>query len=90
MLTITIVTILGGAVLGLRRKVYILIPAAMFVLVFVISLGVALGAGIWGIALDMLVATTALQLGYAGGSAFTAARAAGHFRPRALNYSHQP
>jgi hypothetical protein len=84
MLTITIVTVLGGAVLGLRHKVFILMPAATFVLVFVIGLGVARGASIWEIALEMLVATTALQLGYAGGSAFTAARAAASRRRRTL------
>jgi len=74
MLTLTIVTILVGAVLGLRYKVFILLPAVTFVLVFVIGVGVARGAGIWRIALDMMVATAALQLGYAGGSAFAAAR----------------
>jgi len=71
LLTLTIVTVLGGAVLGLRYKVFILLPAATFVLVFVIGVGVARGAGIWRIALEMMVAMTAL---YAGGSAFTAAR----------------
>ena len=74
MLTLTIVTILVGAVLGLRHKVFTLLPAVMFVLAFVIGVDVARGAGIWRIALDMMVATTALQLGYAGGSAFAAAR----------------
>jgi len=74
LLTLTIVTVLGGAVLGLRYKVFILLPAATFVSVFVIGVGVARGAGIWRIALEMMVAMTALQLGYAGGSAFTAAR----------------
>jgi len=74
MLTLTIVTILCGAVLGLRYKIFILLPAATFMLVFVIGVGVARGAGIWRIALDMMVTMTALQLGYAGGSAFAAAR----------------
>jgi hypothetical protein len=74
MLTLTIVTILCGAMLGLRYKIFILLPAATFMLVFVIGVGVARGAGIWGIALDMMVATTAMQLGYAGVSAFAAAR----------------
>lgn len=74
MLTLTIVTMLGGAVLGLRYKVFILLPASTFVLVCVIGVGVARGAGIWRIALDVMVATTALQLGYAGGSAFAAVR----------------
>ena len=74
LLTLTIVAILGGAVLGLRYKVFILLPAATFVLVFVIGVGVAYGAGIWSIALDMMIAAMALQLGYAAGSAFAAAR----------------
>jgi hypothetical protein len=74
LLILTVVTILGGALLGLRYKVFILLPAATFVLVFVIGVGVAHGDGIWSIALDMMVAATALQLGYAGGSAFAAAR----------------
>ena len=74
LLTLTIVTIVGGAVLGLRYKVFILLPASTSVLVCVIGIGVARGAGIWRIAPDVIVATTALQLGYAGGSAFAAAR----------------
>jgi hypothetical protein len=74
LLILTVVTILGGAVLGLRRKVFILLPAAAFALVFVIGVDVARGVGIWRIALDAMVAMTALQLGYAGGSAFAAAR----------------
>jgi hypothetical protein len=61
LLILTLVTILGGAVLGLRYKVFILLPAATFVLVFVIGVGAARGAAIWRIALDMVVATTALQ-----------------------------
>ena len=67
MLTLTVVAMLSGAVLGLRYKVLILAPAITFALVFVV--GFAREAGIWWIALDMVVVTTALQLGYLGGSA---------------------
>jgi hypothetical protein len=74
MLTHTVVAMLSGAVLGLRYKVLILAPAIMFALVFVV--GLAREAGIWWIALDMVVVTTALQLGYLGGSALAAALAA--------------
>jgi hypothetical protein len=74
LLILTVITLLGGAVLGLRYKVFILLPAAAFVLVFVVGVGVAHGAGIWSIALHMFVTATALQLGYAGGSALAAAR----------------
>jgi hypothetical protein len=70
---ITVVAILGGAVLGLRYKVLILAPAITFALVFVAGVGLAREAGIWWIALDMVVVTTALQLGYLGGSALAAA-----------------
>ncbi len=74
MLILTVITLLGGALLGLRYKVFILFPATTLVLVVVIGVGVAREAGTWRIALDVMVATTALQLGYAGGSAFAAAR----------------
>ena len=74
MLTHTVVAMLSGAVLGLRYKVLILAPAITFALVFVV--GFAREAGIWWIALDMVVVTTALQLGYLGGSALAAARSA--------------
>jgi hypothetical protein len=71
---LTAFTIATGAVLGLRYKVLILVPALLFVLLAVIGGGVARGAGIWAIALEMLVASTALQLGYVAGSAFDLAR----------------
>jgi hypothetical protein len=71
---LTTFTIVGGAVLGLRYKVLILAPTLLFVLLAVIGVGVARGAGIWAIALEMLVASTALQLGYVAGSAFALAR----------------
>ena len=77
MLTHTVVAMLSGAVLGLRYKVLILAPAITFALVFVV--GFAREAGIWWIALDMVVVTTALQLGYLGGSALAAAQL---WRPR--------
>lgn len=71
---LTAITIVGGAVLDLRYKVSILVPALLFVLLAVIGVGVARGAGIWAIALEILVASTALQLGYVAGSAFALAR----------------
>lgn len=45
-----------------------------FALVFLIGIGVAREAGIWWIALEMVVVATALPLGYLGGSAFAATR----------------
>ena len=71
---LTAFTLVGGAVLGLRYKVFILAPTVLFVLLAVIGVGVARGTGIWAMALEMLVASTALQLGYVAGSAFALAR----------------
>jgi hypothetical protein len=76
MILLAIVSILIGALLGLRFRVFILVPAITFALVLVIGVGVARESGIWWIALEMVVVATALQLGYLGGSAFAATRAA--------------
>jgi hypothetical protein len=75
MILLAIVSILVGALLGLRFRVFILVPAITFALALVIGVGVAREAGIWWIALEMVVVATALQLGYLGGSAFAATRA---------------
>jgi hypothetical protein len=74
LIAITIFTLAGGAVLGLRYKVFILVPAVLFAILAVIGASVARGAGIWTIVLEVLVGATALQLGYVGGSAFTLVR----------------
>ena len=84
MLTLAVVIILGGALLGFRYRVSILLPSAIFVLVVVVGVGVARGTGMWRIALDLLVTTTALQLGYVGGSAFAAARKRRKLRSRGV------
>jgi hypothetical protein len=52
--------------------------------VFLIGVGVAREAGIWWIALEMVVVATALQLGYLGGSAFAATRATARWTLRLL------
>jgi hypothetical protein len=67
LIAITIFTLAGGAVLGLRYKVFILVPAVLFAILAVIGASVARGAGIWTIVLEVLVGATALQLGYVGG-----------------------
>ena len=85
-----IVSILVGTLLGLRFRVFILVPTITFALVFVIGVGVAREAGIWWIALEMVLVATALQLGYLGGSAFAATRATDSSRSRLQSTQRQP
>jgi hypothetical protein len=63
-----------GVLLGLTFRVFILVPAALLVLVGLPSIGAASEAGaVWMIALDIGV-IAAMQLGYAGGSVVVAKR----------------
>jgi len=59
---------LVGAVLGLRFKVLILVPAIGFSVLVVTVNGIVLGESVWRLALVMVVAATAIQLGYIGGT----------------------
>jgi hypothetical protein len=62
--------ILVGAVLSLRFNIIILIPATCAALMIAAVGGTASGDGFWYSAGMMVLLTTALQLGYLGGSAF--------------------
>ena len=68
MLTLAIVCVFVGGALGLRFNVFVLIPAVGFALVFVVTFSIACNNGIWWVALAIAMVTTALQLGYLGGS----------------------
>jgi hypothetical protein len=57
-----------GAVLGLRFKVFILIPTVCFALAIAAADGYARGHTLRWIALTMITAATSLQVGYIGGS----------------------
>ena len=68
MLIITTISILVGIVVGLRFKVFILVPTVGLATALVAANGIMLGDGIWRIAATMVIAATLLQLGYVGGS----------------------
>jgi hypothetical protein len=59
---------LVGAVLGLRFKVLILVPAIGFSMVVATANGIVRGEGVWWLASVAVVAATATQLGYIAGS----------------------
>jgi hypothetical protein len=64
---------LAGVALGLRYKVVILVPAVIFVATFAMIAGIARGDHFGAIILAMVLAGTAVQLGYLIGIAIRAA-----------------
>jgi len=65
MLILTMISFLIGVVLGLRFKVFILVPAIGLALAMVAVNGA--GDGTWQLAGTMVLVATFLQLGYLGG-----------------------
>jgi hypothetical protein len=60
--------ILIGAVLGLRYKVLILVPATIFGSAATLGIGMAQMNSVWLVPLAMVLAITALQVGYLAGA----------------------
>jgi hypothetical protein len=82
MIMLALVGALAGAVLGLRYKVLILVPAIWLGVVLVVAVGIGHGDGAGSIALACAALATALQLGYLAGTftrfTIAGARAARH------------
>lgn len=78
MALLAIIGTLIGAVLGLRFKMFILVPVTSFALAIVAGGGFARGDGFLWIAAAMVLVATFVQLGYLGMSAFGAWRATSH------------
>jgi len=57
-----------GIVLGLRFKVFALVPAIVVSLIGSVAIGVGHGSGIWPNLLAILSVITGLQIGYIAGS----------------------
>jgi hypothetical protein len=69
MSTLAIVTLLTGALLGMRFKVLVLVPTVALAIVAVLAGGIAHHEEAGSIGLAMLIATIGLQVGYLGGLA---------------------
>lgn len=76
---LVLLTVVIGALLGLKFKVFILAPAVGFAIVAVVAIGMVRGEDLLAILLAALMALIGLQIGYLGGIltryAFTSARA---------------
>jgi hypothetical protein len=67
-MTLLIISLLMGMVLGQRFKVLVLVPAMVFVLLVAIGEGTARAEGLWPTALLAMVAIASLQIGYLAGT----------------------
>jgi hypothetical protein len=72
-LELAIISVLAGIALGLRYKVFILVPAVGLIIMFAVAGGVAHGDRLWSILLAMMILGTAVQFGYLAGIMIRAA-----------------
>ena len=72
-LQLAIISALVGIALGLRCKVFVLVPAITLAMVFAVVAGVAHGDQLGSIILAMAMLGTAVQFGYLTGIAIHAA-----------------
>jgi len=69
MMTLALISLLAGMVLGQRFKVLILIPATALALVFATGTGIVRADTVWSIVLMATAAAASLQIGYLVGVA---------------------
>jgi hypothetical protein len=64
---LAIISLVAGAVLGLRSNVLVLLPAVMFTMLFALIVGIARAESVWSVALITATLGFAIQLGYMAG-----------------------
>jgi len=64
MMILILLSVLVGAVLGLRFKVFVLVPVICGALAIAVVEGIAGGDGLWRLVFAMTVIAASLQLGY--------------------------
>ena len=65
---VALTTLCIGSALGLRFKIFVLLPAILLGLLVCTSYGIAHGTTTWSITLTNVVGATCLQLGYLSGA----------------------
>ena len=68
MITLAMMALLFGALLGLRFRVFILVPAVVMSSATILGVGIADGDSIWHTLLAAVLSITALQVGYLSGA----------------------
>jgi hypothetical protein len=69
MMTLAVSSLLVGALLGFRFKVYILLPAMFLAFTLLIFADLERGYGLWWLAISAGIVTVGLQFGYLAGRA---------------------
>jgi hypothetical protein len=82
MISLAILSFLAGAVLGLWFRVHVLVLAIMLALIVMVGAGAATEVNPWWIALEALVVTVCLQLGYIPGIIIATYTGAREYRDR--------
>ena len=72
-LELATISVLAGVALGLRYKVFVLVPAVTLTIMFAAMGGIARGDRLWSILLAMAILATAIQFGYLAGIVIRAA-----------------
>ena len=72
-LELAIISMLAGIALGLRYRVFVLVPAVTLAIAFAVIGGIAHGDRLWLILLAMAILGTAVQFGYLAGIMIRAA-----------------
>ena len=67
MLMLATITLATGVLLGMRFKFLILVPASVFIVVAILTIGIAHADDAGSIAVAILIAVICLQAGYLGG-----------------------
>jgi hypothetical protein len=66
--TLTMTAILAGAVLGLRFKILVLVPATVIGSAATLGASITQGNGLWFLLLALVLVISALQIGYLSGA----------------------
>jgi hypothetical protein len=69
LMILLIISMLIGAVLGMRFKVLVLFPGIFFSSMLLAAAAVANGSTLWSAVLSMVLSATGLQIGFLGGVA---------------------
>jgi hypothetical protein len=64
---LAVISMLAGIALGLRYKVFVLVPAVSLAMMFAVMGGIAHGDRLWSILFAMAIFGTAVQFGYLAG-----------------------
>ena len=75
MTTITIISLVVGAILGLRYTFIVAVPAIVCALIVIAGFGLVTQLDVWSIVFTMIMSVMALQIGYVAGAAIRLALA---------------